>query len=146
MILKILLPEHQFSSRLQIFPDTKLTTNLSSTWRGDYTKTPHNIGKSYKSIIKHLTNTRAQKTSSWKTSLAVVVATVVLLDRKKGGWQHILPVGSNKAWTSMSSGKPTKLSSSQNLTTWSSEAVWVLTLVHDAILDRDLYRGAEKQT
>lgn len=60
--------------------------------------------------------------------------------------QRILPVGSNKAWTSMSSGKPTKLSSSQNLTTWSSEAVWVLTLVHDAILDRDLYQGAEKKT
>lgn len=46
----------------------------------------------------------------------------------------------------MSSGKPTKLSSSQNLTTWSSEAVWVLTLVHDATLDRDLYQEAEKQT
>lgn len=76
MILKILLPKHQFSSSLQIFPHTKLTTILSSTWRGDYKKTPRNIGKGYESIIKLLTNTRAQKTNRWKTSLTVIVATV----------------------------------------------------------------------
>lgn len=49
---------------------------------------------------------------------------------------ELIPVGSNKAWISMASGRPTRLSSSHNLPAWSSEAVCVLTLTQDTIFCR----------
>lgn len=48
--------------------------------------------------------------------------------------ERSLPVESNKAWTSMASGRPTRLSSSHNLPAWSSQAVWVLTLTQETAL------------
>lgn len=149
MLKTLLLEQLKRPSR-----SSSLTINLTnqvpllglSVWYMNCTETPRNTGKSQESKIKYLTNARAQKNQlkSWKTSFIVNIATVPTLMDKKQGEKCILPVGSNKAWTSMSSGKPTKLSSSQNLTTWSSEAVWVLTLVHD-VLNRDLYQGAEEE-
>lgn len=67
MVLKVLLlPEHQFSSRLQIFHHTKLRILFSGE---KTTKTQPDTGKSYQSTMKDLTNTTTQKTNSCKTSL-----------------------------------------------------------------------------
>lgn len=147
-MLKILLPEQlkrpSRSSSLTINLTNQVPLPGLSVWYAKR-KLHRNTSKSQESKIKHLTNTRAPKISwkSWKPSFIINTATVPTLMDEKQGEKRILPVGSNKAWTSMSSGKPTELSSSQNLTTWSSEAVWVLTLVHD-VLDRDLYQRAEQ--
>lgn len=66
MVLKVLLPEHQLSSRLQTLPHTKLMILFSG---GKNTKTKPDTGKSYQSTIRDLANTTAPKPNSCKTSL-----------------------------------------------------------------------------
>lgn len=64
MVQKVLLPEHQFNSRLQIFPHTKLRILFSGERT---TKTQPDKGKSYQSTTTDVTTTTAQKTNSCKT-------------------------------------------------------------------------------